>query len=257
MSAPPANAPFLKNLAANDRPTRDAAVASLRTFLTSKRTTNFSKLDFLKIWKGLFYTMWMSDRPRPQQALASDLAELLLVIQDDVTALLWWRSFWETMAREWSGIDVLRLDKFLLLLRRAVNSGMRMCRREKWDLKTVVGIVEVVEQVPVHPTEKKFPNGIRFHMADIWIDELEKVIPEDAGPGDVPIELLMRPFENMAKEGAQKLWRNKAKEMLMDERLCKWRVLQEKDEKMQDNAETEETEEEEEEEEEEWGGIQD
>jgi len=36
-----------------DRPTRDKAVASLKTYLTASRT--FTKTDLLKLWKGLFY----------------------------------------------------------------------------------------------------------------------------------------------------------------------------------------------------------
>lgn len=36
-----------------DRPTRDKAVASLKTYLTASRT--FTKTELLKLWKGLFY----------------------------------------------------------------------------------------------------------------------------------------------------------------------------------------------------------
>ncbi|KAL2043413.1 hypothetical protein N7G274_003719 [Stereocaulon virgatum] len=47
------NTPFVKQLAANDRPTREKALESLRTYLTSGRT--FTSTDLLKIWKGLFF----------------------------------------------------------------------------------------------------------------------------------------------------------------------------------------------------------
>lgn len=51
--------------------------------------------------------MWMQDRPRAQQRLAVDLAGLVDVLKEDhVMAFL--RAFWETMSREWNGIDVLR-----------------------------------------------------------------------------------------------------------------------------------------------------
>merc|ERR1712230_249341 len=67
--------PFVKQLAANDRPTRDAALSSLRTYLSGRR--ELPALELLKLWKGLFYCMWMSDRPRTQQALANSLADLV------------------------------------------------------------------------------------------------------------------------------------------------------------------------------------
>jgi len=55
-----------------------------------------------------FAGFWMSDKPLVQQALASELAELLLTISDIPSALKFLRWFWITLVREWSGIDRLR-----------------------------------------------------------------------------------------------------------------------------------------------------
>jgi ribosomal RNA-processing protein 1 len=90
---------------------------------------SLSELDILKLWKGLFYALWMCDRPLPQQALAQDLADLIYVLPqqgdggEEVVAA-WLRGFWATMAREWTGIDVLRMDKFLLLVRRVLGASL-------------------------------------------------------------------------------------------------------------------------------------
>jgi ribosomal RNA-processing protein 1 len=51
--------------------------------------------------------MWHSDKPRTQQQLARDLASLVDVMPKDVF-LPFLHAFWQTMAREWMGIDVLR-----------------------------------------------------------------------------------------------------------------------------------------------------
>lgn len=51
---------------------------------------------------------WMSDKPLVQQALASELVELLLTISDTSSALNFLRGFWVTLVREWNGIDRLR-----------------------------------------------------------------------------------------------------------------------------------------------------
>jgi ribosomal RNA-processing protein 1 len=51
--------------------------------------------------------MWMSDKPRNQQQLARDLAGLIDVLRDGAV-LPFLEGFWDTMAREWGGIDVLR-----------------------------------------------------------------------------------------------------------------------------------------------------
>ena len=58
--------------------------------------------------------MWMSDRARTQQRLAADLAGLVDVLPDE-NALPFLRAFWITIAREWTGIDVLRSVAVALL----------------------------------------------------------------------------------------------------------------------------------------------
>ena len=63
----------------------------------------------------------MSDKPLIQQALAADLADLMLSVnpksasagdaaveERDRAALGYLRGFWECMCREWAGIDRLR-----------------------------------------------------------------------------------------------------------------------------------------------------
>lgn len=61
---------------------------------------------------------WMSDKPLVQQRLAADLAELLLLIQPVEeearleAALGFLAGFWESMVREWNGVDRLRLVSF-------------------------------------------------------------------------------------------------------------------------------------------------
>lgn len=53
--------------------------------------------------------MWHSDRPRTQQTLARDLAELVQVVGKD-NAFAFLEAFWITIAREWGGIDALRWE---------------------------------------------------------------------------------------------------------------------------------------------------
>jgi ribosomal RNA-processing protein 1 len=80
-------------------------VSNLRTYLRSRK--EFSEIELLKLWKGLFYCMWMSDKPRNQQQLARDLADLIDVVPR-TTLVPFVDAFWKTIAREWSGIGRLR-----------------------------------------------------------------------------------------------------------------------------------------------------
>lgn len=66
----------------------------------------------------------MCDRPLPQQQLCTDLAAVLWALPAAAVPR-WLRAFWATMAREWTtGIDVLRMEKFLLLVRRMLGVSL-------------------------------------------------------------------------------------------------------------------------------------
>lgn len=71
------------------------------------------------------------------------------------------------------------------------------------------------------PKNQKIPNSIRYHIIDIYIDELDKVIPlESAGePFSSSLQLLIEPFVAIREESPDKTARNKAKELFEDPRL--------------------------------------
>lgn len=68
------------------------------------------------------------------------------------------------------------------------------------------------------------PMGLRYHVVDIYVDELERVGALGKEEGDeegevVPLEKLLEPLRNLAKGSPTKMVRIKAKEALEDERL--------------------------------------
>jgi ribosomal RNA-processing protein 1 len=85
-----------------ERPVREKAVESLRLFLSQSR--QFTELDFLKLWKGLYYCMWMSDRMRVQQQLADTLGDLVSVLHTKNT-ILFVQAFWTILCKQWPTLD--------------------------------------------------------------------------------------------------------------------------------------------------------
>ena len=97
----------------------------------------------------------MSDKPLVQQALSSELAEILLNISSLGASLAFLRGFWEATVREWNGIDRLRydisyirdlvefklycfrMDKYYMLVRKFVNASFRLLIRADWDKSAV------------------------------------------------------------------------------------------------------------------------
>lgn len=125
-----------------DRKIRTAALDSLKGFLTAKyaasANTPLTFHDAQKLWAGLFYALWMADRAPAQQRLCDELAGLPKAVKlPDVAVAAWLRAFWATMAREWTtGIDVLRMEKFMLLVRRVLGSQIAWMVGEGDDKKT-------------------------------------------------------------------------------------------------------------------------
>ena len=91
----------------------------------------------------------------------------------------------------------------------------------KWPLSTGRGTTE----------GRKVPDGIRYHVLDVWVDELMNTFPKEAGEGegkeergeesrkDAVLEMIMGLVEKVAKEALTKGVRLRAKDVLTDERL--------------------------------------
>ena len=75
-----------KDLANTEKSVRDKAVDAIRRYLyfdsvicnrELKSVQNVTELEMMKLWKGLFYTFWMSDKPPVQEALATLLSDIV------------------------------------------------------------------------------------------------------------------------------------------------------------------------------------
>lgn len=62
----------------------------------------------MRILMTAFVGFWMSDKALVQQALASELANILLSVDDGIASFEFLGGFWRTIVREWAGIDRIR-----------------------------------------------------------------------------------------------------------------------------------------------------
>ncbi|KAF5323517.1 hypothetical protein D9611_005657 [Ephemerocybe angulata] len=191
-SASSSSLPLGKVLASTEKKVRDRAIKSLSAFLSENSDNEIPPQEMTKLWKGIFYCFWMSDKPLVQQALASELAELVLTITSNTASIAFLRGFWQTIVREWSGIDQLRLDKYYLLVRRFVNAAFRLLARAKWDTGLCKQYNEVLTAKggPLCPEDIKVPLGLVYHFADVYLEELNKV-QLSASPDSTPTPLLV------------------------------------------------------------------
>jgi len=194
--------PLGKYLASTDKKTRDKAIKGLATFLSDPSRDGLPKSEMAKLWKGIFYCFWMSDKPLVQQALASELAEILLSISTISSSLSFLRGFWEAVVREWSGIDRLRLDKYYMLIRRFVNASFRLLIRSRWDIDACNQYNDILTERggPLCPDDTRVPSSLTYHLADIYTEELDKALANSPSPSPLPAPLitLLTPFFTLA-----------------------------------------------------------
>ncbi|NWV85604.1 RRP1B protein, partial [Dasyornis broadbenti] len=173
----PPEVQFAQRLAANEKRIRDRALKKLRGYIgvrTQRAAGGFSQEELLKIWKGLFYCMWMQDKPLLQEELAANISQLIHVFQNTEARHLFIQTFWQTMNREWNGIDNLRLDKYYMLMRLILRQSFEVLKRNEWDEGLVEPLLQLLMKEVMDP-DSNSPTGIKFHFIDIYLDELAKV----------------------------------------------------------------------------------
>ncbi|NXK39242.1 RRP1B protein, partial [Piprites chloris] len=173
----PPEVQFAQRLAANEKRIRDRALKKLRGYIgvrTQRLAGGFSQEELLKIWKGLFYCMWMQDKPLLQEELAANISQLIHVFQNAEARHLFLQTFWQTMSREWSGIDNLRLDKYYMLMRLILRQSFEVLKRNEWDESLVEPLLQLLMKEVMDP-DSNSPSGIKLHFIDIYLDELAKV----------------------------------------------------------------------------------
>ncbi|GMM32910.1 Rrp1 protein [Saccharomycopsis crataegensis] len=263
---------FVKKLASNERPVRESAIEALKQYLS--RDKKLSLLKYQKLWKGLYYSMWFSDRPRPQQRLAMVLGKLFSETIPLNSFTVFVEAFWSLIIREWPQIDRHRIDKFYLLLRRVIGCCFERLKKEDWDVELVNSYVETLQK-NVLSGQVKIPLSLTFHIIDVYIDELEKVMFEDINDEElanedldeeekeklmkeineqkkeileeVPLDELFKVFGKLKQSTGIKVLKAKIDEdLIADERIQEWKIKVEDD---SDNEEEEDDEEGEEDEE--------
>jgi ribosomal RNA-processing protein 1 len=101
---------------------------------------------------------------------------------------------------------------------------------------------EIANDSPKNP---KIPNSIRYHITDIYLDELDKVQPFESADEEFAstVEKLIAPFEKLREEGLDKTAKTKARELLDDPRLHAGGDSEDEDEDEDEEDEDEEDEE--------------
>ncbi|TKY54495.1 Ribosomal RNA processing protein 1-like B [Spatholobus suberectus] len=180
---------LIKQLACCNKTTRERALRLLLKSWLPSQSQTLPDDDAKKLWKGLFYCMWHSDKPLVQSDLVDRLSSLLLSLHLPLS-LQYLSTFLLTMRREWSGIDALRLDKFYLLIRRFVSKFFSLLKNNSWDPELVQRLMDVLDEGTFSAQDKFQGNGVNYHIATVFLEELRPFLPLKPQL----LEVLLKPF---------------------------------------------------------------
>eukprot|EP00245_Coleochaete_scutata_P005849 TRINITY_DN19753_c0_g2_i1.p1 TRINITY_DN19753_c0_g2~~TRINITY_DN19753_c0_g2_i1.p1 ORF type:complete len:658 (-),score=156.45 TRINITY_DN19753_c0_g2_i1:433-2406(-) len=161
-----------KRLAASDKKVRDKAFAMLQQWISSK--TSLSDAEWKKLWKGLFYGMWHADKPHVQADVAQKICNVMQAVREFDDAVSFFNIFLWTMRREWSGIDKLRMDKFYMFVRKMMAQVFAYLQSSNWEPRLTKMLMTSLADNALIADDKELAMGMNLHIADIYVELLEK-----------------------------------------------------------------------------------
>ncbi|EDV98700.1 ribosomal RNA processing protein 1 homolog [Drosophila grimshawi] len=184
---------IVRALACNDLTKRNRQIRKLRKWFQLRAVSSFpfNEDDFMRIWKGLYYNVWMSDKPLVQEDLAEQLAQMVDSFGGNTAcSVAYFSAFMRTMCQEWFGIDQWRMDKFLMLVRRMLRYMLRVLKKSKWSPDLIQTFNTSMQQSVLADQPKS--RGLTMHYMDVFFEELAKAANEEISAEQV--NLFVRPF---------------------------------------------------------------
>jgi ribosomal RNA-processing protein 1 len=189
---------FARSLVHPEKPIRDKTIKELQKYLRS--LTEITDLDMLKLWKALFYCLWLTDQSHIQMELSQTLANLMdSLVPKKITSAAsqspsllfdkYLRMFYQILFHEWHHLDQYRLNKFYTLIRLMIRKSFQIL----YQLNYPSGLTQDFLRILTTEVLDKHPNGPRYHLCDIYLPELFIA----TNGGDITTEnfvTLIRPF---------------------------------------------------------------
>jgi hypothetical protein len=113
-------------------------------------------------------------------------------------ASLFLRTFFHTIRRDWDTMDKYRVDKFYTLIRLMMHQVFRYMAERHWNN----GIIRLFNDVLFDEILNQRPNGLRYHLIDLTLDELAKVSSTAPLPlSEATMLDVLEPYLGMCQSG--------------------------------------------------------
>merc|ERR1719319_1679571 len=168
----------------------------------------------MRIWKGLFYCYWMSDKPLVQEELAEAVSSMVATFPTTDGSLAFVAAFAKTFQCEWFGIDRWRMDKTMMFVRRFVRHTLRLLAARGWEAGLLASLTDILREHVVLTSPAKAALGFQLHFTDIFLEELAKAGGE--GLGEEVVEALVQPWLELVATTADARLRQHAEERIFN-----------------------------------------
>ena len=124
----------MEQLVSNDKTIRENAAQIAKKYLHESYSNDLEL--YQKISKSLFYFYWNTDKSAYQVAMAKLISSFIYINEEDKTKLipkykLWISTFLSEISKKFQSIDVLRLDKYIMMCDHVMSTYLSACLENK------------------------------------------------------------------------------------------------------------------------------
>lgn len=172
-----------------DADVRNRAMGTMREYLRD----DLDELAMRKLWRAIFFAMWLCDLAPVQHELAERVASLIQSFSALEAACRWIGAFCTTILSEWDKLDKYRVDKFYVLLRLVIRNVLIW---GAWSQERLAALSATLDDGIL----SRSPNGPRLHACDVLLDEIMVVAGKTPYDSIAPIATLLAPFLKLLRK---------------------------------------------------------
>lgn len=163
---------FARALSDTEKHVREASLTSLREWL-EVHGSEMSEDDLQRLWKALFYCVWMADKRTVITTVIRNIVDLF-----DVVGWPFLETLFSCLMREWFGIDRHRVDKYYELVSTALTKAISTFMGSETFEQFESGLERFLDLLcsRIWQPSRKSGVGLALHVLDVYMDRVMKPV---------------------------------------------------------------------------------
>ena len=137
----------MEQLVSNDKTIREKSFPKLKEYLKQSYNNNIEL--YQKISRSLFYFFYNTDKPNYQLSMAKLISSLIYLNENNKILIpnheLWINTFLSEFGNKFKSLDVLRLDKYIMLCDQVLSTYLTACLENK-KFNSIISLIKYFSQ---------------------------------------------------------------------------------------------------------------